>query len=370
MAKFPDNVKYYYVAPRLGLGYFVAKDKIAQESCLSTLVCSAIVGGVATSKKYKSGKTMYYAFKVPFVGESAGDGRLIEGAQPRWNIWSNNSPGEWTLPIIESGDPAIKVLDFRLKRDSSNQVRYNEADFGGYDPDAIPPSLPNIVAVDIANIERDIMVHDIELGSYDWKKVSSALQYARLVKINSNGAVEYLSDAVSLSTPNFNIPIHVKIPTVETSEEMYLALCNSLGDIQAYLPNPGSLTLVPASYTVVVITIKIQTGSYSAMSKTKATQINSSSSTWGGQYINNAMLRNCPACYLTRITYVAQNSNGEVMTKERTGPFTAQDFPTSWTDFHEGALGQTLSASVRADSEIRSFAGLVGGTISVTMLLT
>ena len=371
MAVFPEKVSYNYVAPRLGLGYFVAKNKIAQQSCLSTLVCSAIVGGVATSKRYKSGKVMNYAFKVPFIGESTGDGRLIEGAQPRWNIWSNNSPGEWTLPIIESGDPAIKVLDFRLKRDSSNQVRFNEADFSGYDPDAVSPTVPELVMSGIPNSQYNPLVKT-KLGSYDWKKVSPALQYVKLMKINSRGLAENLSDPVALSSAistGLNIPIKVSIPAAgSTSEEMYLALCNQFGDEQAYLPNPGNLTLVAVDYTFVIINVVISIDGYVARGRSKPSEILSGYTTWGSTLTNTTMLRNAPLGQLVRVEYNSTNADGETIQKIRTSIDFSRDSPLYTTDFKEIGVGTEIGVSVRADSEMYAHAGAAGGNIVINMI--
>lgn len=367
MAVFPDKVSYNYVAPRLGLGYFSAKNKISQLSCLSTLVCSAIVGGVATSKRYKSGKVMNYAFNVPFAGGSVGDGRLIDGAQPRWNIWSNNSPGEWILPIAEPGDPAVQECQFRLKHDSSNEVRYDLADFAGYDPDAIPPSLPDIVASGLNGTKYDIMVRNIVFGSYDWKRVSSALQYVKLVKINSRGLSENLSDPVSLSSANFNIPIHVTIPAAETSEDMYLALCNQFGDEQAYIPNPGSLTLVPVERTIVVFNVIVQIGSFFARVRSKSNEILSGATSWSSTIINNQLLHSSPMGQLVSVHYAATNADGETFSKTRTSIDFSRDSPLYTTDFKEFPAGSEMGVSVRADTEVFSAAGSVGGSIVITM---
>lgn len=368
MAVFPDKVSYNYVAPRLGLGYFSAKNKISQLSCLSTLVCSAIVGGVATSKRYKSGKVMNYAFNVPFVGGSVGDGRLIDGAQPRWNIWSNNSPGEWILPIAEPGDPAIQECQFRLKHDSSNEVRYDLADFAGYDPDAIPQSLPDIVYSGFEGQEFNPILKGIVLGSYDWKKVNPALQYVKLMSVNSRGLAQNLSDPISLSSSNFNIPINFRIPAAETSETLYLALCNQFGDEQAYLPNSGIITFVPVDYTFVIINVIISIDGYFARGRSDSSEILSGYTTWGAKVTNTAMLRNAPLGQLVRVVYKATNADGETVEKTRTAIDLLKDSPLYTTDFKEIGVGTEIGVSVRADSEMYSHAGVAGGNIVINMI--
>ena len=367
MAKFPDKVSYNYVAPRLGLGYFSAKDKISQLSCLSTLVCSAIVGGKATSKKYKNGKTMNYAFNVPFVGGSVGDGRLIDGAQPRWNIWSNNSPGEWILPIAEPGDPAIQECQFRLKHDSSNEVRYDLADFAGYDPDAIAPSLPKVVISGFNGDPFNTMITDVELGSYDWSKINPTLQYVRLVSVNSNDTINYLSDPVSLSSAELSILIKGSIPSAETSKDMYLALCNSYGDEQAFIPNPGSITLVPATYTLVVFNIVISVDDYFARVRSESAQILSGQSAWSSTITTNQLLNQAKFGNLVKVEYVATNAAGEKFTKIRTSIDQLSDSPLTTTDFKEFPAGSTMPVKVKADSEVYSHAGVTGGNIVITM---
>lgn len=65
---------------------------------------------------------------------NTGDGYLIKDARPFWNIYSNESPGEWA-PQKEAEGP----LTFRMKMDSNGKLRASMGDFRGYNHNALGP---------------------------------------------------------------------------------------------------------------------------------------------------------------------------------------------------------------------------------------
>jgi len=67
---------------------------------------------------------------------NTGDGYLIKDARPFWNIYSNESPGEWA-PQKEAEGP----LTFRMKTDSSGKLRASMGDFRGYNHNSSAPTV-------------------------------------------------------------------------------------------------------------------------------------------------------------------------------------------------------------------------------------
>lgn len=100
-----SDVSLWQTACKVGVVY---NGKIVTN--LSRIVNSASVGG--------SGG---YAFQIVENGYTAKSGWLFTdsdgypSAYPYWNIYSNNSPGQWRLPGT-NGAPVY----FELKRDSTN----------------------------------------------------------------------------------------------------------------------------------------------------------------------------------------------------------------------------------------------------------
>ena len=77
------------------------------------------------------------AFMVSENGGGVNDGALISLAKPFWNIWSDESPGEWQLPG-NFGDPVW----FRLKRVYDNtRYAFRLGAFRAYDHAAMEPTL-------------------------------------------------------------------------------------------------------------------------------------------------------------------------------------------------------------------------------------
>ena len=118
----------------------------------TSMVSSAIGLGShdigALCAKAKTGGTGGYAFNIVENGGATSDGTLITSAEPFFNKYSNESPGEWMLPA-SSTSPVY----FRLKRSLIDSSRYAFmlGSFRGYDHSATPPSLPNVYAeIDIS----------------------------------------------------------------------------------------------------------------------------------------------------------------------------------------------------------------------------
>lgn len=126
--------------------------------------------------KAKSGGKGGYAFEIVENGYTQVHGRNIidsEGlpsSYPYWNIWCNNSPGQWKLV-----DSPSKPVRFELKRDSSNRYIFSLGGFRGHNTNASVPIMPNIKKTFVRHgtlpINTDIELK-ANLGDYDWSKIS------------------------------------------------------------------------------------------------------------------------------------------------------------------------------------------------------
>lgn len=197
----------------------------------------------------KTGGTGGWAFKITENGFSSGDGELINGARPYWNIFSNNSPGEW-IPSITADGP----IRFQLKRfmgNSSLGYGANMHEFDGYEHNAVAPEDNNIThSVPVgANSAQNIGVR-FRTGSYDWRKVSNT-NYCKFVIYDGNSVVGQ-SDPVEITAINMTIVATIKmnISTVSAYTKQYkmrLILGRRAGanDFNSfgYVPSESTLTI-------------------------------------------------------------------------------------------------------------------------------
>lgn len=203
----------------------------------------------------RSGGTSGSAFTVVEAGGTVNEGYLIDGAEPYFNIWSNNSPGEWVGPNLPQGD-----LRFRLKRDTA-QARYcfSLGNYRNYDHAAIAASSGNPgIKIEVGSATTQKIEIRVKLGSYDWKKVANATHVAAEIPGVVMSAPQPISDewirlsatiTVNTSYPSKEeYPINIFIGTLAGSD------FNTIGRI----PADGTFTIevwkprVPATITVTV----------------------------------------------------------------------------------------------------------------------
>jgi len=143
-----------------------------------------------------------YAFKIVENGYTTNDGALILGKKPKWNIFSNNSAGEWKLPSNSDG-----TIYFRLKRSpyDSNRYAFSLGSFRGYNHLAIQPS----IGIDnltneydfprrFDTIDVDFLFHCL-LGEYNWTTLAANASDIKIMIYNP-------SNNLILETPN--VPIY------------------------------------------------------------------------------------------------------------------------------------------------------------------
>lgn len=189
----------YHVACTLGE---VVNGKL--ETRLSRLCAAARTGG-------KSG----WAFNIVEAGGSATDGILIDGAEPYWNIYAKNSPGEWFIY------GASNELRIRMKRESNaSNAKYRFAleDFAGYNHDAIRPYLfPEGMEIYVPQNQVSIVVGITifwDFGEVDWAAAIGNFTHIHIMAGRElYAAYPIIDEYISIS--EYNILGHY---TVETTQ--------------------------------------------------------------------------------------------------------------------------------------------------------
>lgn len=172
-------------------------------SITTSLVSNTI--GLASNKvgelcaKSKTGGTSGFAFNITENGGGAWDGTLISGAEPYWNKYSNDSPGEWCLPASPT-DPVY----FRLKRDINIPARYSFqlGGFRAYNHDAAAPLTMSgsLTYPWTGSILNTTLAPACRTGHYNWSKLGTG--YVKTIIYNENGTIWYQSGVKPIDTTN------------------------------------------------------------------------------------------------------------------------------------------------------------------------
>lgn len=221
--------------------------------------------------KAKSGGSAGYAFSIVENGGGVNDGYLfktysstaISLASPYWNIWANNSPGEWVLPA-SSSDP----VEFRLKRDEAGQrYCFRLGNFREYEHTSYAPISAGLSRTYAKTTGGSVTVSSalkIKLGSYDWRKLDVSATHCKCKIFQSDGTTEVHSSSVMpLTTDNkfitfSNVDFVVSTGSVMTYNYISkISICNSIGDELCVLPEFGSIVIdivaVPDNLIKVII---------------------------------------------------------------------------------------------------------------------
>lgn len=118
----------------------------------------------------KSGGEGGYAFNIVENGYSETDGIMIRGAEPYWNIYSKNSPGQW---FVYGASSELRVRIKRESTASNSKYRFSIGDFRGYNHAAIKPYLfPEGSTIYVPQNQVSIVVGITifwDFGEVDWK---------------------------------------------------------------------------------------------------------------------------------------------------------------------------------------------------------
>lgn len=238
---------------------------------------------------------------------NTGDGYLIKDARPFWNIYSNESPGEWA-PQKEAEGP----LTFRMKMDSSGKLRASMGDFRGYNHNSSAPTVGGgdyhfTQGAGSGSLVREFTFKPM-LGSYNWKKVAGATLYRAAIKGDNIGTVygtpvEISSEAKTISitltintnnaaTYNYSLYVYIGSGTVNDF--------NSLG----YVPDVGSMRIIIDPKPVITAAVAVkESGSYRYNVFSMAEGVTSNNTTrFSGTYRLNSGV-STDGKLLTKITY-------------------------------------------------------------------
>ena len=207
--------------------------------------------------KAKTGGSGGYAFSIVETGSGINDGYLFKSytstttsfATPYWNVYANNSPGEWVLPT-SSSDP----VEFRLKRDESGQrYCFKLGNFREYEHTSYAPISAGLSRTYAKTIGGSVTVSaalKIKLGSYDWRKLDVSATHCKCKIFQSDGTTEVHSSSVMpLTTDNkfitfSNVDFVVSTGSVRTYKYISkISICNSIGDELCVLPEFGSIDI-------------------------------------------------------------------------------------------------------------------------------
>lgn len=265
----------------------------------------------------KTGGVNGRAFNTTEGGGNAYLGELIGGARPYWNIFSNESPGEWTTGI---GD--INPLIFRIKRDSGG-VKYAPmlGAFRNYKHNSVGPE-DNNSTIDIAtgSSTSQLVGMHYRTGEYDWRKVGGGANAAQFIVINSGGIQVGASDVVSLTAVNMTLVADIRLTlasTVSPHKEVFtmrLLIGRKVAvndfNIYGYVPADSTITFniyqnIPAASLTVFV------GSLSSVFRIPTTFSEGANNySFTGTKVNATI--NLLGYSLNRIVYNIVNSTGTV----------------------------------------------------------
>lgn len=174
-------------------------------TALMDIVSKAKVGG-------RNGR----AFTTVEGGGTINEGYLIDGAEPFWNKWSNESPGEWVAPASVDGP-----LRLRIKRDAGGG-RYAAmlGTFRGYNHNSSAPIVGGgeyhfTQGAGSGMLERTFSFKP-RLGSYDWRKVAGATMYRAAISGGNIGTVYGTPVSITSEAQTINITITINTNYVDT----------------------------------------------------------------------------------------------------------------------------------------------------------
>ena len=160
-----------------------------------------------------------YAFKVAELGYPITDGGLIDGALPKFNIWSANSPAELSF----SGNTMI----WRLKRSPSDSSRYayRLGAFGGYNHNAVAPTFTGDESF-VTYYQNSLptnrsVAFSVNLGSYDFRNITGCFM-GRVVIRRASDNYLVATKGIELTTP-ISSTIDVPLSSMTGSYNTYIA---------------------------------------------------------------------------------------------------------------------------------------------------
>lgn len=199
--------------------------------------------------KAKTGGRGGYAFSVVENGGTVNSGELLADSTPYWNLYSNESPGEWKSPSSVDG-PLVMELK-RFLDDRSQGYGYGLHHFDGYNHNSSAPIVGGGEYHFTQGAGSGMLTRTFtfkpRLGSYDWKKVSGATMYRAAISGPNIGTV--YGDPVAITSEAQTINITLTINTNYADTYTY--------DLKVYIGHGNVNDFNSIGYIPTVETMKI-----------------------------------------------------------------------------------------------------------------
>lgn len=285
------------------------------------LVLKAKIGGKSTTI---NGKPATHAFASVETGHVDYDGYLIEGALPYWNIYANNSPGEWVANADYS-------MSFRLKRESSNKYYLSLGSFAGHDMDAAPPEIQSKIISGENGAKRTVTLRP-SIGDYNWGRIPGVTHW-KASEVNAQGQMVHETALTPIATKAANLSFSLTLAGTYTNA-LKIALCMSNGEQFCYLPIAGEIQYRIISRTIGTISVEWPGG------RSMGTSMEVD---FAGTRISSSVRKvaSAPSKTLTLKSVEIQctNQNGEIVYKQTRAPSTLDSpNPMDWADIGTGTM--------------------------------
>lgn len=213
--------------------------------------------------KAKIGGMGGYAFSIVENGGTPNDGELILGASPFWNIFSNESPGEWVPPLLADGP-----VRFQLKRfinNASMGYGFGLHLFDGYNHNAAAPFPGGQPLEFTEGAGSGSVTYTVTLkpntGSYNWAKISGATLFQSRVYNGSILMAQSTPVAISSGTVTISVPLTINTASVGVfryKTRLYIG-SGSVNDFNSlgYIPVEGEITVTITAKPVITAGVRV-----------------------------------------------------------------------------------------------------------------
>ena len=199
--------------------------------------------------KAKTGGRGGFAFSVVENGGTVNSGELLADSTPYWNLYSNESPGEWKSALSADG-PLVMELK-RFLNDRSQGYGFGLHHFDGYNHNSAAPfpggqELEFTEGAGSGQVSYTLTLKP-NTGNYNWTKIAGATLFQ--ARIYNGNILLAQSTPVAISAGTATISITLNVNTTNPGKFTYKTRLyigsgsvndfNSLG----YIPVEGAIVI-------------------------------------------------------------------------------------------------------------------------------
>lgn len=235
---------------------------VSIEDVKLTIGCASNDLGTLCAKAKKGGKSGY-AFNIVENGGTVNSGELLADSSPYWNLYSNESPGEW-LAATSADGPLIMELK-RFLGDRNKGYGFGLHHFDGYNHNAAAPFPGGQPLEFTEGAGSGSVTYTVTLkpntGSYNWAKISGATLFQSRVYNGSILMAQSTPVAISSGTVTISVPLTINTASVGVfryKTRLYIGsgsvnAFNSLG----YIPVEGEITVTITAKPVITASVRV-----------------------------------------------------------------------------------------------------------------